>query len=228
MTAGSHERNSRQHLRAILALGAAFAIKGSVGAHAEIDGLAGTYVAVTWRAASDVATTIASQEADPAKTLVGKEMRFGNGVNWIDGRRCEARLKQDQSSAARVEPNLSDLQIVPGRNDHRINQTAVVDFSGGASGDIWEVLIIDDRVFAARAGINYLILERPLTPDEGLQLQRGLRRAGLDPGAVDGNVDETTRSAVAEYARQHGAAYRFSAGVVTRNILDAVSREGAN
>jgi hypothetical protein len=218
-------------IRAILVLGFAFLVVAAGGvSRAEIDGLARTYIAVTSRAASDVATTIASREADPVRKLIGTQVVFGNGVTWTDGRRCEARLKQDQSSAARVEPNLSDLQIVPGRNDRRLNHAVIVECPGGGSGDLWDVLVIDDRVLVARSGadISYLVLEKMLTADERLQLLRGLRRDGLDAGAADGKIDDTMRSAVAEYARRHGAAHRFSTGVITRNILDALSQEGAN
>lgn len=88
------------------------------------------------------------------------------------------------------------------------------------------MLIIDDRVVVATtsgAEDHYVILEKPLPDVEALVFERSLGAAGFDPGAVDGVIDPATRAAVAAFAEAHGAMFRFETGVITRNLLDALT-----
>jgi hypothetical protein len=112
----------------------------------------------------------------------------------------------------------------PGPGDRRLNQGLVIDCGGRAIGDITPVLAVDRRVLVVRIenGSTYLVLEAPLDQTRALAVEQGLLEAGRDPGPVDGIIDERSRRAVAEYARDHGAAFAFEAGVVTENVLAAL------
>ena len=208
----------------IAALFSLVAIVHGTSARAE-ESVSGSFVVVDLRMASDVATTLAQRESDNSKALIGSTVHFDNGVTWTDGRRCEARQGQKTSTAAQLEPNLSDLQIVPAGTDRRLNRPMVVDCLGRALSDIWQVLAVDDRVLVTRseASVAYLVLEKPLASDDARRLKQGLHRAGFDPGPIDEVMNERTRMAVASYAQRHGAKYRFATGIVTRNVLEALA-----
>jgi len=126
--------------------------------------LTGSYVVVGMRAASDVAATDTAQENDPVRTYLGTELRFGDHVSWYRDK-CEARLGPEDNADI-IERNLSDLQIVPGPSDRRLNRHLVVDCLGRPIDDVWRVLVVVDRVLVARSASysTYLILEKPLAP----------------------------------------------------------------
>lgn len=186
----------------------------------------GRFAVVALRSASDVATTARAREAEMTNEYLGAGVRFsGTNVTWLKGRKCEVR-SAETSSSARVDRNLSDLQIVlDASRDRRVNRGFVVDCLGRAPSEVWDVLAVDDRTLVARAGSSttYLVLEMPLTPEESRRVKRGLRAAGFDPGPIEGPLDERARAAVAAFAFAKGAAYRFATGIITRNVLDALT-----
>ena len=52
--------------------------------------------------------------------------------------------------------------------------------------------------------------------------------AGLNPGPVNGKLDAAARRAIAQYARRKDAACAFQSGVLTENLLAALTaQEGA-
>lgn len=191
--------------------------------------LRGNFVVVDLRVASDVAAPLDSNEQVRARSLLGATVRFADGVTWTDGRTCEVRQDTATSVPAQVDPNLSDLQIVPGSTDIRRNWPFVIDCLGRSAGDVWRALAVDDRVLVARSGSStvYLVLELPMAPEEGRRMKQGLLAAGFDPGPIDGPLDERARTAIAAYARAKGAKYRFATGIVTRNVLDALTALGS-
>ena len=184
----------------------------------------GRFVVVDLRAASDVAASAAMREADRAKARLHGDVHFGRTITWTDRRRCAMQWADETGAPARQDRNLSDLQIVPGNTDRRINRSLIVDCSARSAGEIWQVLMIDDRVLVARAGSSttYLVLEKPLASRDVQRLRHGLQRAGLDPGRARGTIDARARAAIAQYAEQHGAAYHSVTGVITRNVLDSL------
>jgi hypothetical protein len=191
--------------------------------------LAGRYVVVGIRSASDVAATASISQSDPNKNLIGTELRFGDQVTWYrEGKGCEVRPGPDET-AARVERNIADLQIAPASTDARLNRTLVVDCLGRASSDIWEVLVVDQRVLVARRSplTTYLILEQPLAPGDIRLLKQKLRQAGFDPGSEDETMDDSTRAAVASFARTKGAPF-LTPGIVTENLLNALEERSSH
>jgi hypothetical protein len=190
--------------------------------------LAGRYVVVGMRAASDVAAPASVSQSDPSKTLLGTELRFGDQVFWYrEGARCDLR-PGPKESAARVERNLADLQLAPASVDARLNQNLVVDCLGRTSNDIWEILVVDQRVLVARTSpsTTYLILEQPLAPGDIKVLKEKLRQVGFDPGSEDEKVDDSTRAAVAAFARTKGAPF-VTPGIITQNLLKALEESSA-
>lgn len=190
--------------------------------------LTGRFVVVTFRAASNVVSTLAVREANWREELIGRSIDFDNPVAWLDDSACLAPWEPRAASERFLwvdDPNLSDLQIAPGADDRRLNQPIIVDCGARPLSSIKLVLVVDDRVLVTTTtgGETYFVLERPLDQPEALALEEGLRDLGVDPGNVDGVVDEATRAAVAALAEAHGAAYRFQSGVITRNLLDFVS-----
>jgi hypothetical protein len=217
-----HPRMPRLVTTAALLLATLFA--GS--ARADMLGLplVGIYVVVGMRAASDVATTDTARENDSARTYLGTELRFGDRVSWYRDR-CEARLGPEDNSDI-IERNLSDLQIVPGPSDRRLNRHLIIDCLGRPIGDIWRVLVVDDRVLVARSASysTYLILEKPLAPGDIAALKRKLKQAGFDPGELDETLGGPARAALADYAMKHGAKLRLMPGIITSNVMDALAR----
>jgi hypothetical protein len=185
--------------------------------------LVGPYVVVGLRAASDVAITSAARENDPVRSFIGTELQFGDRATWYRDS-CDVR-PGPENKAAVIERNLSDLQIVPGSADHRLNRHLIIDCLGRANSDIWHVLAVDERVLVARSAAyaTYLILEKPLAPGDVVVLKQLLKDAGFDPGEPDEHLNDTTRSALADYARKHGAKRRLMPGIVTRNVMDALA-----
>lgn len=195
----------------------------SVSVNAQtLDHLAGRYVVVGARAASDVPMTAARRQADESRTLtlIGTELRIGSGASWYRDR-CDIKPGASEKPPAVVDRNLADLQITYGSNDSRLNQSFVIDCRGRAIDDIWHVLAVDRRVLVARSSpmATYLILEKPLAPGDVLVLKTKLDQAGFDVGPVSGDLDGKTRLAIAEYARKHGAPALYLPGIVTENLL---------
>ena len=190
--------------------------------------LDGSYEVVGFRAASNVATTRAMQEANWRQELIGVALDFGSFQAWFDGSICLAGrvAASDQASIWLEEPNLSDLQVAPGPEDHRTNIHAMVDCGARPASSIKPLLIVDGRVLVTTSddGATYFILEKPLSSEVALAFERELLDQGFNPGSVDGVVDEATRMAVAELAQSLGAEFRFQRGVITDNILDFVLR----
>jgi hypothetical protein len=186
--------------------------------------LVGRYVVVGARAASDVATTLSARESDFSKALIGTELRAGDRVSWYR-ERCDVRPGPAEGSAALVERNLADLQIAPASSDRRLNRNLIIDCLGRAASDIWHVLVVDQRVLVARSlpFAHYLILEQPLAPGDVRLLKQRLQQAGFDPGPQDERMEETTRAAIAAFARKNGAPTLLMPGIVTVNLLNALA-----
>lgn len=191
-------------------------------------GVSGNFAVVDLRTASDVAAPANPNERANLMALLGATIRFGESVTWTDGRKCEASEDKGAAAPAQVDPNLSDLQIAPGSADRRRNRRFLINCPGRASGEVWQGLAVDDRVLVARSGASttYLVLEMPVTSEESQHLKRGLLAAGFDPGPIDGPIDERARTAVAAYAHAHGARYTFATGIITQNVLDALTAIG--
>jgi hypothetical protein len=185
--------------------------------------LVGTYVVIGARAASDVAAPLDVNQSDPSKTLIGTALIVGDTITW-DGERCVARRDSHKSDAAMIDPNLADLQILVGSPDSRLNQNLVLDCLGRAPNDIWQILAVDRRVLVARTMpfVTYLILEQPLAPGDVKLLKEKLAQAGFDPGSQSEELDESTRAAIAAFARKNGSPATLLPGVVTENLLNAL------
>ena len=211
-------------LTSLLALVALLTASGSRRAIGEDLPLIGRYVVVATRAASDVATSLAARDADASRNLIGTELTAGDTVHWYRGR-CAARPNPSEGHAAIVERNLADLQLAPASIDARLNQNLIIDCLGRAVSDIWHVLVIDQRVLVARSSpfTTYLILEQPLAPGDIRLLKQRLRQAGFDPGPDDELMNETTRAAIAAFARKNGAPALLMPGIVTVNLLNALA-----
>lgn len=108
----------------------------------------GRYEVVAVRASSEIAGTLEAMRDPALNGLVGRRMTFGRRVAWYDGRSCatgDVRASEDGWPHL-TEPNLSDLQVTPGRTDHRLNQAMVIDCGGRAYSEITPFLMVDDRV----------------------------------------------------------------------------------
>lgn len=193
---------------------------------------AGKYEVVGVRRASDVAVTLASQDDDRLRRLVGTHTSIGGSNRWYDDRLCPQSLKLAGAAGSVVnldDPNLSDLKVVPGPTDARVNRSLSTDCGARPISSIAHVVQIDGRVLVERAlnSTAYVIMEAPLDLATARRVEDGLARAGFDPGPVDGTIDERTRRAVALYANAKGAAFAFDRGVITNNVLTALTGGGA-
>jgi hypothetical protein len=186
--------------------------------------LAGQYVVVGIRIASDVAAPLDIREGDASMALIGTTLNAGDTISWYR-ERCDLRAGPPEKSPALVEPNLADLQIAPASTDSRLNQNAVVDCLGRSVNDIWQVLIVDARVLVARTMpfTTYLILEQPLAPGDVKLLKEKLARAGFGPGSKSEDMDDSTRAAIAAFANKNGAPAMLLPGIVTENLLNALA-----
>ena len=219
----------RTTLLARLFIFTALLAAGSSGAAAGEDlPFVGRYVVIAARTASDVATTLAARQGDTSRNLLGSELHAGDSISWYRDR-CEARPAPSEGGAALIERNLGDLQITPASSDARLNQSLIIDCGGRAVSDIWHVLVVDQRVLAARSSpfTTYLILEQPLAPGDIRLLKQRLRQVGFDPGPEDERMNETTRAAIAAFARKKGAPTLLMPGVVTLNLLNALAESAS-
>ncbi|MDQ3124302.1 MAG: peptidoglycan-binding protein [Pseudomonadota bacterium] len=191
-----------------------------------VSGPAGRYDVVAVRASSEVAGTPEAMRDPTLRALVGQRMTFESRMAWYDGRVCASGRTRPSTEAwpHLAEPNLSDLQVAPGPTDHRVNQTMVIDCGGSAYDEITPFLMVDRRVLVMRSrnGVAYVVLERPLNRGQARAVERGLVRAGFDPGPVDGRIDNQTRRAIALFGRSQGAEYAFDQGVLTENVVAAL------
>jgi hypothetical protein len=203
---------------------AAVAVLAAGSASSDILGLplTGRYVVVGLRAASDVSTSDAMRENDPSSSFIGSELDFGDRVSWYR-EECDVR-SAPQGHPGVADPNLADLQVVAGATDRRLNAHLTIDCLGRAITDIWDVLVVDDRVLVARTvpRATYLIFEKPLAPGDVVVLKRLLRKAGYDPGQSEDSLDAAARLAIADYAAKHGAKRRLLPGILTRSVMDAL------
>ena len=210
--------------RWIVGLFAAAAVLPAGSASSDVLGLplTGRYVVVGLRAASDVPTSDAVRENDPSSSFIGSELNFGDRVSWYR-EECDVR-RAPQGHPGVADPNLADLQVVAGATDRRLNAHLTIDCLGRAVTDIWDVLVVDDRVLVARTvpHATYLIFEKPLAPGDVVVLKRLLRNAGHDPGESEHSLDDAARLAIADYAAKHGAKRRLLPGILTRSVMDAL------
>lgn len=187
----------------------------------------GRYDVVAVRASSEVAGTLEAMRDPALNALVGRRMTFGRRVAWYDGRPCASgRMRPSAEGWPHLaEPYLSDLQVKPEETDHRLNRAMVIDCGGRAHTEITPFLMVDDRVLVmpSRNGIAYVVLERPLGRRQARAVEQGLAKAGFDPGPVDGRIDARTRRAVALFALGEGAEYAFEHGVLTENVVFALT-----
>lgn len=190
---------------------------------------AGVYEVVTVRRASDTASTLATQADDALGRSIGRRISFGETIRWYDDRVCGAgRIAGAAGSAVNVDdPNLSDLQVAPGSGDRRVNRSLIVDCGGRALSSIAQIVQVDGRVLVERIanGTAYVVMEAPLDPVTARRVEAGLAGAGLDPGPVDGVIDDAARRAVALYAQRQGAAFAFDRGVITDNLLASLTAD---
>lgn len=187
----------------------------------------GVFEVVAVRRASDTASTLATQEDDALRRMIGQKIEPGKAGNWLDGAFCSGQTRAAAEPwTNREDPNLSDLQVQPVRGDRRLNASIVIDCGGRAISSIHQVLQVDRRVLVTRTpnGAAYLVLEAPLDVRTARAVERGLMRAGFDPGQADGVIDAATRRAVGRYAQSRGADFAFDQGVLTENLVAALGR----
>lgn len=186
-----------------------------------LDALTGQYVAVALRMASDVASEPLPLEYND---LIGQIVSFDAPMVWLDGENFDKSFEVDPivAIANLRDPNLSDVMISPPDIEGVENcwkiATTVIEFDGKG---VAMFLRIDRRVLLLTVANSaaYLILEKPLFPDEVERLQFALKDMKFYDGEITGIMDAATRAGVAGYADYRGAEYRFADAVITENLL---------
>ena len=217
-------------LAAAATLGSHTGVADAVGPSGSIP--IGQYEVVAVRAASDVARAIAHRRDPSLARLIGRRVRVGAKIRWYDGRPCAAGVVRTASAPwpNLAEPNLSDVQLAPGPRDHRLNRAFLVDCGSRPGDDTAPVLMVDRRVLITltRDRATYVVLEAPVSRTQAMKVEAALAAAGLNPGPVNGKLDAAARRAIAQYARRKGAAFAFQSGVLTENLVAALTaQEGA-
>lgn len=180
--------------------------------------LAGEYVLVSERRAG----AGPSEGTSPERS---RSVSFGPALNWLDGEVCASWWPTPFKGIPfdLHDPNLSDLIVAPlgDRPNHRLSLLYRISCNGA---DLAWLLVIDKRIAVVpnADGTRFAILARPLTGSLISRVQEGLAKAGLYDGSTQGQFDERTKSAVAKYVEQRGAAYRFADPAMTMNLLDGL------
>ena len=163
-----------------------------------------------------------------AADWLGREVVFGQSLNWIDGTSCEDwRIdKVDRPIDELSDQNLSDLEITPVDSASSSDDARQSVLWQALCGDelLGHVIEIDKRVLviSSPSGLTNAILERPLSRDEITALQLQLIDMKFYEGDANGIIDEATSRAISAYAEYRGAEYRFYRAAITENLLDGL------
>ncbi|PZN48902.1 MAG: hypothetical protein DIU65_15340 [Proteobacteria bacterium] len=185
--------------------------------------LTGRFVLVAERRVAGVSSLLSEERSSVAGSIAS----FGDTLHWPDQPACPdwSAAPLPEGSPVAPDPMLSDVELgpAPGAEDRRIG-TNVRLLCGRRQ--VALLRVIDRRVLVEQStdGARYRIYERPLGPEIILRLQRKLAEFGLLDGEPNGVVDEATREAVAAYAEQRGAAYRFAEAIISENLLEGLLR----
>lgn len=189
---------------------------------------AGKYAVQAIRRSGAVQST---PDAEPnVGDLFGNEAVFGETFQWIDGTHCKtwSTKKIPNDLVDLRDPNLSDLTIDKleplGRDVTDLAQTFEINCEGDDAGPVTTVMRVDDRIIVtvSASGSFYLILEKPLSEEQVVRLQRQLKVMKFYDGELSGVMDARTRAGVAGYADYRGARYRFKDAVISENLLDGL------
>lgn len=181
----------------------------------------GQYVAVALRMASDVASEPIGADVHG---LLGQVVSFDEPMVWLDGQPFDKSFEvlPIVPVVNLREPNLSDIMILPPDIEGIENcwkmAATVIEMEGKG---IDMILRVDRRVLVVPVANSsaYLLLEKPLFPDEIERLQAVLKDMKFYDGEITGTMDAATRAGVSGYADYRGAEYRFIDTVITENLL---------
>lgn len=187
--------------------------------------LAGVYTVVAARRASDVAGGL--EDATVDDDAVGRVVLFGDNLEWVDGKQCTEWSTSEVPDGSVInldDPMLSDLDVGDTRRRGSIGRTSVAinGWTIACDGEYLGAIQYIDRfvlVVPSASGLTNLILERPQSQETVSMIQQTLQTEGLYEGAVTGEMDAATRSAIAAHAFNLGAEYEFAAGVLTKAML---------
>ncbi|MBL4874362.1 MAG: hypothetical protein JKY41_13505 [Rhodobacteraceae bacterium] len=181
----------------------------------------GQFVARTLRMASDVESPPMGSEL---QALIGQVVSFDEPMVWLDGQAFDASF-QIETLVAIVnlqDPILSDIMVRPPdiagvKNCWRMAAT-MIEYQG----NMVDVFMRVDRrvlVLPIENGAAYLMLEKPLYPDEISRLQEVLIDKGFYDGDINGSLDAETNASVSAFVESRGANYRFTNAMITENLL---------
>lgn len=181
----------------------------------------GDYAVVAIRNLSDVA--MPAMGLRHSKIEQGQVLKLGERMQWIDGKVHTDWQKATLNSRVLGlgDPMLSDvyygIQTAAGVGD-------AVRFSANDR-EIGVVYWVDSRVglVVEPAGSPVYVLERSLSKDDALLLEKQLADMKFDPGIVDGVVDASTRRALGFYLDYLGLPYRFKTPVVSDRLFESVT-----
>jgi hypothetical protein len=199
--------------------------QAAVSSAAEIVPPHGDFAVVDIRRAANVA----GGPDDPAlNTKIGDTVSFGEQLSWLGGASCEDwSVDLDEEITFILQDNLlSDTQIPPvdgpsTRGDKRVNEGLWLMCAGRPIG---EIVRVDDRVVIAEtaSSMSYVILERPLAPNDILAFQKQLVDMKFLDEVPRDTWTQQSLHAVSSYAQYRGADYRFARAAISENLLDGL------
>lgn len=164
------------------------------------------FVVIGSRSPSDVAISAPTSIAK-SKVRIGATFATSDTLRWIDG----MIYLNWKSTSSRVLP-LGINDPLFGDIYYQMKDRSAIEALQYRSGShyVGVVYKVDSqlRLIAAPAGSPVYILERPLTKQDGLDLEMVLKEMKFDPGKVDGVIDAQTRSAIGLYLEYRGGSKR--------------------
>lgn len=179
------------------------------------------FVAVDYRVASGVAATLDAQDSARQDVALGQSVRFGQTLEWHDGRTCDLWTAEEGTGpdAVAAEPNLADLQTGLGGDAPNFVPVSVT-----CQGEPFaDYVRVDDRVLIGFVpnGTLYVVMERAPNPDEAMAIQQALAALGHYSGPLDGVVGDQVRAAIADFIATQGGP-RPAVGILSQSVVDTL------
>lgn len=176
-----------------------------------------TYEVVAMRNPSDVAMTMAP--GIPQESRLGGKLIVGKKLTWIDGK-TYAKWERGHASELPMgfrDPMLGDIYWQP------LGTPGETRTERYRAGDelVGQVVYVDSQLalISEPAGAPVYVLEKALSKETALRMERALNDRKFDPGPVDGVIDEQTRRALGFYLEYLGVKYRFKTPVISSALL---------